>query len=171
MSIEGAEPANHPRLNRADAWLLAALTEGSHDGRPVTLQDFVHDADWLNRLIPTFDEMSFGLPRLIAAGYMTVGEDVKSGLVFRATPKAIMLRKSIDRRPGSVIQGVEQAVGALPYGQAEPEGDRSLGRLPGLAQEDVTAAVEAHGAWVARWSKPFVAAAQLLTRWQNRDRS
>lgn len=51
--------SQHP-LTRSDAWLLAALTEGLRDGRPVNLRDFVNDADWLNRLIPTFDEMSFG---------------------------------------------------------------------------------------------------------------
>jgi hypothetical protein len=71
-------PETDPRLSRADAWLLAALTERSHDGRSVTLQEFVHDADWLGRMIPTFDEMSFGLPRLISAGFMTVGHDNRS---------------------------------------------------------------------------------------------
>jgi hypothetical protein len=163
---------SHLRLNRSDAWLLAALTEGSHDGRAVTLQDLVHDADWLNRLIPTFDEMSYGLPRLIAAGFMTVGQDVKKGIVFRATPKAIRLRKSVKAGTlGGVLEGVGNAVGAAPYPDPEPPEDRSLGRLPGLEPEDLDAAVDAHGAWVDRWSKPFVAAAQTLTKWQNRNRS
>jgi len=38
-------------------------------------------------LIPTFDEMSFGLPRLIAAGYLIVDKDAKAGLYMRATPR------------------------------------------------------------------------------------
>jgi hypothetical protein len=58
----------YPLLTRSDAWLLAALTERSHDGHSVNLRDLVHDADWLNRAIPTYDEISFGLPRLVAAG-------------------------------------------------------------------------------------------------------
>lgn len=51
MDMAQNEPGTHPPLTRSDAWLLAALTEGSHDGRPVNLRDFVNDADWLNRLI------------------------------------------------------------------------------------------------------------------------
>jgi hypothetical protein len=163
---------SHTRLNRSDAWLLAALTEGSHDGRAVTLQDFVHDADWLNRQIPTFDEMSYGVPRLIEAGFMTVGQDVKKGIVFRATPKATQLRKSVKAGTlGGVLEGVGNAVGTLPYRGPEPPEDRSLGRLAGLEPDDLDAAIEAHGAWVDRWSRPFVAAAQALTKWQNRNRS
>ena len=147
---------SHPRLNRADAWLLAVLTEGSHDGRPVTLQDLVHDADWLQRLIPTFDEVSLGLPRLIAAGFMTVGHDVKRGIVFRATPKATGLRESVDAKSlGGLLEGVVRAVGAEPYPDPEPPEDRSLGRLPGLEPDDLDAAIRSHGEWVDRWSKPF----------------
>src|SRR5919197_2892972 len=142
---------DHPRLTRSDAWLLAALTEGSHDGRPVTLQDFVFYADYLNRAIATFDEMSYGLPRLIAAGFMTVGQDVKKGIVFRATPKATRLRKSVKAGTlGGMLEGVAKAVGAAPYPDPEPPEDRSLDRLPGLEPEDLDAAIEAHGEWVKR---------------------
>ena len=167
------EPSDvHPRLNRADAWLLAALTESSHDGRPVTLRDLVHDADWLNRAIPTFDEMSFGLPRLIAAGFMTVGVGGTSGVDFRASSEATKLRKSIKAETlGGVLAAVAEAVGAAPYPESEPPEDRSLGRLPGLEPDDLEVAIREHGEWVERWSKPFVGAARALTRWQNRNRS
>jgi hypothetical protein len=49
-------------LTRSDAWLLAALAEGSHDGRAVKLWELLSDCDYLNRAIPTFDELSFGIP-------------------------------------------------------------------------------------------------------------
>jgi len=159
----------HPPLTRSDAWLLAALTEGSHDGRAVRLRDLVHDADWLNRLIPTFDEMSFGLPRLVAAGFLIVGYDAKDHLVFRATLKATRLRRSVKARTlGNVLAGVGLAVGTTPYPEPEPAEDRSLGRLPGLERVDLETAVRQHGESVERWSRPLVAAAQALSRWQNR---
>src|SRR3954452_970323 len=104
-SVVAGRHDSHPRLNRSDAWLLAALTQGSHDGRPVTLQRFVHDADWLNRQIPTFDEVSYGLPRLLAAGFLTVGHDVRKGIVFRSTSKATTLRSSLKPRTlGDVLE-------------------------------------------------------------------
>lgn len=162
-------PGSHPPLTRSDAWLLAALTEGSHDGRPVNLRDFVNDADWLNRLLPTFDEMSFGLPRLVAAGFLVVGYDPKEGLVFRATPKATKLRDSVKAKSlGDVLNGVGEAVGAAPYPEPEPAEDRSLGRLPGLESDALDTAIQEHGGRIGRWSKPFIAAAHALTKWQNR---
>jgi hypothetical protein len=163
------ETGSHPPLTRSDAWLLAALTEGSHDGRPVKLRDFVHDADWLNRAIPTFDETSFGLPRLIAAGFLVVGYDPKEGLVFRATPKATKLRASVKAKSlGDVLNGVVEAVGAAPDPEPELAEDRSLGRLPGLEADALDTAVREHGEWIERWSKPFIAVAHALSKWQNR---
>ena len=103
---------------------------------------------------------------------MTVGQDVKKGIIFRATPKATRLRKSVKAGTlGGVLEGVADAVGAAPYSDPEPPEDRSLDRLPGLEPEDLDAAIEAHGEWVKRWSKPWVVAAQALTKWQNRNRS
>jgi hypothetical protein len=163
------EAGTPPPLNRSDAWLLAALTESSHDGRPIRLRDFVHDADWLNRAIPTFDEMSFGLPRLVASGFLVVGDDGKGELVFRATPKATKVRRSVTAKTlGGVLNNVGEAVGARPYPEPEPAEDRSLGRLSGLDSDDLDAAIREHGAWVAHSSKPLIAVAHALSRWQNR---
>ncbi len=116
-----------PALTRSDAWLLAALTEGSRGGHPVTLAKFVHDADWLNRAIPTFDEISFGFPRLVGHGLMTV-----DGLRLRATPRAIALRTSIRGGAlGSVLNGVGDRVGARPYPDPEVE-NRSSRRFKSI---------------------------------------
>jgi hypothetical protein len=81
-----------PRLTDADGWLLAALTESS--GRLVPLFNLVHDYDWLNRAIPTFDDLSFGMPRLVAAGYAIVSESPSGELLFGVTPEAMRLRRS-----------------------------------------------------------------------------
>jgi hypothetical protein len=145
-----------PALTRSDAWLLASLTEGSRAGQPVTLAKFVHDADWLNRAIPTFDELSFGFLRLVAHGLMTV-----DGLRLRATPRAIALRKSI--RGGtlvSVLNGVGERVGARPYPEPEVE-DRSLGRLQGLGPSDLESAVQEYSRSMDRWSFPIIATIKL----------
>lgn len=125
---------------------MAALTDGSHDGRPVNLRDFVNSADWLDRSIPTFDEMSFGLPRLVAGGFLVVGSDPTEGLVFRATPKATKLRRSVKAKSlGDVLTGVGEGVGAVPYPELEPAEDRSLGRLPGLESDALDMAIQEHG--------------------------
>lgn len=161
MIREQKRPA-HPALTRSDAWLLAALTEGSHDGRRVTLPKFVHDADWLNRAIPTFDEISFGFPRLVAHGLMRV-----NGLTFRATPQAIALRKLVKGGTlGDVPLEMAAAVGARPYPEPETE-DRSLGRLAGLGPSDLEAAVREHSAWMERWIRVIdatITAAELVSR-------
>jgi hypothetical protein len=137
---QSEDSSSHPALTRSDGWLLAALTEGPRQGLAIDLAEFVYYADWLNRLIPSYDDISFGLPRLVAAGFVIVGSDAEDGLVLRATPKAIELRRTVKAKSlGDVMSGMERAVGARPYPVPEAE-DRSLGRLPGFAPEDLEAA-------------------------------
>ena len=73
----GSVTAWLPPLTRSDAWLLAAITES---GRPVDLGGLIHDADWVNRLIPTFDELSYGIPRLASHGYVVVSRSRRGTL-------------------------------------------------------------------------------------------
>jgi RimJ/RimL family protein N-acetyltransferase len=147
-----------PRLTEADGWLVAALTESS--GRLVPLPNLIHDYDGLNRAIPTFDELSFGIPRLVAAGLASVGESSAGELVVAATPEAMRLRRSAKGHP-------VQAIGAALQAMVGQE-DRSLGRLSGLTSEALDAAVAEHSSWVGRWSRPLVFLARLLSRWQGR---
>jgi hypothetical protein len=142
-----------PRLTEQDGWLLAALTESA--GRLVSLRNLVHDFDWLNRAIPTFDELSFGMARLAAAGYAIVSPSPSGELLFRATPEAMRLRKSATGHP---VEAIPAAIGAH-HGSDE---DRSLGRLPGLTPEALVSAVAAHASWVERWSRPLIRLARLL---------
>lgn len=153
---------SHPSMTRSDAWLLAALTEGSHDGRPVNLRQLVNDADWLNRSIPTFDELSFGLPRLVDAGFLTVRVDPNDGLLLSATSQAIRLRESVKAKTlGDVMIGMQRVLGARPFPEPETE-DRSLDRLPGLEPEAVESAIRNHGESVGRSVRPFVVAVEAL---------
>jgi hypothetical protein len=154
-----------PPLTRSDAWLLAAVTES---GRRVNLQGLIHDADWLNRLIPTFDELSYGIPRLISHGYVVVHRTRNGELRFSATPTAQKMRNSIKADSlGAVITGMAELVGARPWPEPETE-DRTVGRLPSLTPADVDAAVAQHARWVERWSKPFIAVSRLVGWWVNR---
>ncbi len=138
-----------PPLTRSDAALLAALTERGSRWR--TLTELLHDADWVNCEIPTFDEVTFGLPRLMANDLA----EVREGNGFRPTSRATALRRSVQARTlAGVVVGVGMAVGAKPYAQSEVE-DRSLGRLKGLTEAAVDAAVLQNERWFRFWSWPI----------------
>jgi hypothetical protein len=159
----------HPRvppLTRTDAYIAAALSES--DGRRVDLQSLIHDFDWLNRAIPTFDQLSYGIPRLMANGYVDVYRNSRGGLRFAATGSARALRRSIDTDPpGMIVIEMPRLVGAAPWPEPEIE-DRSLGRLPDLTATDVEVAYRKHERWVEHWSKPLVALSRVVMWWINR---
>ena len=158
---------SRPALTESDAWLLAALTESPHPDRPVNLRDFIDNADWLYRGIPTFDQVSFGLPRLAAAGLVVVEQDATEGLVLRATPKAIKLRHLRQARPlGDDLKDIDEAIMAA--AEPEPVEDRTLGRLPGLVAADLDAAIKEHGERIESLSKPNIAIAQGVIQQQKR---
>ena len=168
---KGRTRASQPALTESDAWLLAALTESPHPDRPLNLRDFIDNADWLYRGIPTFDQVSFGLPRLAAAGLLVVEQDAREGLVLRATPKAINLRRLMKAKPlGDDLKEIDEAIRAAAHPAPEPVEDRSLGRLPGLGADDLDAAIREHGERIEQLSKPYVAIAQGVIRRQNRTR-
>lgn len=106
---------------------------------------------------PTFDEVSFGFPRLIAAGFLEVDSDAEKTVV-RASPKARELRSTITAKTlGGVLGETAAAVGAAPYPEAETE-DRSQGRLPGLDAAEWEAEVRAyHASWGTGLTKFFAA--------------
>jgi hypothetical protein len=171
VGTDQVDTSSHPALTRSDGWLLAALTEVSHDGHAVSLRDLLDAADWLNRLIPTFDELSFGLPRLVAAGFLETETDLTGNLRFRALPKATRLRKSVEAKTlGDVITGVSDAVGAVPYDDPEPAEDRSLGRLAGLHLDAVEVALEANSESMDRGMRLLLPVHNALMRFWFRKR-
>lgn len=151
--------AGEPNFVRADSWLLAAIVEGSADtpsGMSKKLQEFVHDCDWLNRSIPSFHEVSYGLQRLAAAGYVTFEREPGHVLRLKATSKALKVAASVHRPArtlGDVLTGFTGRLGCRPYPSPEVE-DRSLGPLAGFEQEEWDAAVKAYRQWfddTAKW--------------------
>jgi hypothetical protein len=139
-----------PRLNLTDAWLLAALLWRPHPERPAELWEVLENADWLNRAVPTYDMVSFGLQRLTAAGYV-----LSDATGTSATPKALQLLDRLKSQPipdslnGPVI-AMERWLGVAPWPLPE-EDDRYLGRLPDLTADDFAAAE----AKCRRWSDPL----------------
>lgn len=157
--------SHSPRLNRTDAYLLVAVTEARRSG-PIRLGDLIGDYDYLDHSIPTFDEASFGLRRLEAAGYVAVGS-TGGAITVQATPAARSLSATIVRNgPGGVLAGMAAAVGAKPHPAPETE-DRSLGRLEGLTLAVWTDEVRAYRvSWAAggcsKYLVGFVAAFAAL---------
>lgn len=155
-----------PRLIRSDAELLAALTEHGKPGSPRKLRDVINDYDWLNRLVPSYDVLSFGLPRLMAAGYVEV--DRAPGRILRLIPtaKATALRSEIQKDAhalGDASSGLAKALGCYAYPEPEVE-DRSLGRLPGFEEAEWRAAFRAYERWFDHWSKPVLAFGRVFQR-------
>jgi hypothetical protein len=103
----------------------------------------LYAGDWLNRAVLTFDELSFGLPRLQSAGLVEVTEAIDGPLVG-ATADGRRLRMSVDAGTlGGLLSEMADAVGAPPYPALESE-DRSLGRLPGFSEGRWRAEVAAY---------------------------
>lgn len=128
------------QLTRSDAWLLAAIA--SRRGQWIGLTDLIDEADWLNRLILSFDEVAFGVPRLQLAGYVET-KGLAASTSFRTTGAGQDL---VDRASanagtlGDVLGAMDAAVDARPYPQPEQE-DRTAGRLSGLDRETFEGAV------------------------------
>lgn len=150
-----------PRLNRTDAWMIGALTETRRGAEPMRLRAFVNNADWLNRAIPTFDDVSFSFARLLARGYLRLSHDRHGKLMVKGSEAAFDLRDRVqDHTLGGVLADLAAMVDAQPYPLAEVE-DRSLGRLPDFEPSEWETAVAANAAWMARATRPIVAAVWL----------
>jgi len=145
-----------PHLNRTDAWLLGALTDTRKSAKPAQLWEFVNRADWLNRAIPTFDEVRFSLPRLAAAGLVMLDRDGAGRLTLKATEPAFEIRSRVrDRTLGGALGDLAALVGAQPYPVDEHE-DRSLGPLEGFEEAEWDQAVTKNADWMTRAVRRFL---------------
>jgi hypothetical protein len=152
-------------LSASDAWILAALTEEGHFRRAHHLKDLIHDMDWLNRQMPSFDELSFGLQRLVVAGLARAAGS-ENVLKIEPTTRAIELRIRVDhsaRTLGGVLLEMERALVAEGLLQNGNE-DRSHGRLQELSPVTFEQAMSEHSRWVNRWARPWLLAARVLRR-------
>lgn len=129
-------------LTRTDLVMLAAVTHrGSRD-----LRDLFAEIDYLDRSELTFDQMSYGLGRLVAAGLV---ETVGSGpsLAIQPTAAAESLARHLAPGQFDVVTALGQAMHSA-ASRAPIRADQS--RLPGLTEEDFGVALAAKRAW---WDK------------------
>lgn len=89
MSVPGGEP---PGLAPRDAELLAVLFFCGFDKKSVTLLEVLEALGWLDHWWPDDDDLSFGLPRLVANDYLTLSVPGDKYLWLHGTPKAAHLR-------------------------------------------------------------------------------
>lgn len=157
-------------LTRTDAALLEAIA--GH--RTVSLRALIEQFDFENRAIPTFDEVSYGLVRLIARGYIRATWSQKRGIRLFSTRAGEDLRRAAGRyrrktsrfkwpRIGEYPSAISHLVGAPAWPQPELE-DRSFGRLPKLSEVEWNAAVRSYERWFDQWSKPILAFGRVF-RW------
>ena len=144
------------RLNGTDAWLLGAITETSRGAKPMQLWEFVNNADWLNRGIPTFTEVRTSLPRLIAAGYLVLARDQEGRLTLKGTDAAFDLR---DRVRADTLGGVLSELTVLVREQPELEdtnGASNVDESALLTQAEWDAAVTRNSDWMERQIRRFL---------------
>jgi len=83
------------RQNEIDAWMFLGVAFGrDQDGR-APLDRVVGAADGLNHAIPSRDELTGGLNRLIAAGFLAQSDDA-----FSLSPAGETLHAKVQRRAG-----------------------------------------------------------------------
>lgn len=157
------------RLTETDALILMCLTDGADSngvGRAVELVNLQDNYDFATRAGLSFDELSFGAPRLVAAGLMTV-EPGPDGPVFRATSTATAMASRVREDPRHRIYAWPAILDAAPPGAPE---DRTEGRLAGLDQAAFDEAVRTRDAEFEQFmAGPLVKLAQRLGRILARD--
>ena len=135
------QPAT-PSLGWVDAWLLATLTAHRWRwSRPMKLRDLIDRADVLFRGQPTFDDASFSLPRLLAAGYIAVDRDAAGYLRIKATREGFDLKARVKGKAHPLTR-MAQAVGVT-FDPSVTDEDRSLGRYSDLKPAEWQAAEDA----------------------------
>jgi hypothetical protein len=83
-------------LTYIDAELLDAISGASllGAGLRITLGKMLDSVDFENREIPSYDQVSYGLARLMARGYVTAGYSRRHGIRVRATSKGMDVRRA-----------------------------------------------------------------------------
>jgi hypothetical protein len=131
-------------LTLTDAALLDIIAAWPF-GLSISLPKLIENYDFEMREVPTFDEVSYGLARLMARGYITGAYSAKRGIRLKRTRAGEDLRKAAGRhrrtfsthrwpRIGEYGVAIGDLIGA-PRWPAEEVEDRSVGRLPNLARD------------------------------------
>jgi hypothetical protein len=131
-----------PRPWHSDSWIALALT-GLRPGQWVVIGDLVGATDDCDHAILVFDEVSFGLARLEALGLIEVRR--RGGRLWLRTTDATRVRRGAvhARTLGAAIDEMSRAIDAAAWPGVGEE-DRSLGRVPVLAEAEFDADVRAY---------------------------
>jgi len=155
-------------FTRSDAVLLAALVIlGGPDGQAVEVPAMVADAEFLHAASIGFDEVSFGLPRLVAGGWAVTGEAAGGGILVQPTAAATEL-VHLPVRTRDLVVVVARALATRPYPDVETE-DRSQGRLPGLDDSGFAEEAARRNAWRDRIPPAAMAAFEAIRDQQVRS--
>jgi hypothetical protein len=130
------------RFTHTDAALLAQIGDGWWFRHGTSLKKLLENYDFDQRDVPTYDDVSYGLARLVAAGYVRATYSPTNGIRLYATPrrKALVREAEELRRRTSPfrwprIGEVSFAIAELLNAERSPKpDDRTIGRLPRLDQ-------------------------------------
>jgi hypothetical protein len=124
-----------PGFTRSDAVPLAALVIlGGPQRQALDVLEIVREAESLNASSVDFDQVSHGLPRLVAGGFALVGTNSDGTLTVSPTRSATALVRP-GLRSRELVDVAATALSTRPYPEAEAE-DRSRGRLTGLDEDE-----------------------------------
>jgi hypothetical protein len=131
----------NPPLAFTDACILAGLVL---EGRWSTLGRVVIHYEYLARSTPSFDDFSFGIPRLIANALAEARVDSEGSMLLRATPAGVAL---FPMTAGVIDATMEMAttLGISVENPSEPDG--SLGRVEGLTEAAFNRAADPSEEW------------------------
>jgi hypothetical protein len=142
---------NKVPLTETDCWIAGCIA--AHGSTGIGLSDLLDTYDFAMRMQLDFDEVSYAIPRLVAADLVNV--DLADHEVhLRPTTHALQLR---DRRLGNGQSATWLSDEAWVWRPGpEPDEDRSLGRFTGLDREAYDRAVASYSAEVRRLAEPLI---------------
>jgi hypothetical protein len=139
-------------LTYMDAEILSAICGNR---RPIKLVQIINGVYFHNGEIPTFDQASFGLARLMTAGYIKTIDSNEAGIWVKATGRCLRLARAAERRrlerwpnhswarDGERSAAFAELVGASVQSALNEVGDQSVGRIPNLTEDAFQSIVNA----------------------------
>jgi hypothetical protein len=139
-----AQPYRHPQ---EDAWLLLSIhdafvaPEHPAGADRVTLTEVIAVGDALNHAIFTYDELSYGLARLIERGMI-----IHDAGGFAIHPEFQQPMRKAARSYRTAMARVEALIGAAPWGTPGITVDLGGERYDGVTDEELDRAYRAYSA-------------------------
>ena len=145
-----------PPLTISDVCILAATVNA---GDLASIERLPGDYEYLMRAPLDFDALSYGIPRLVAAGLVELPQDTNSARTIRATARAI----SLYPKGLGAIDAVFKLAQTLGASEDDLTADLSLGRLEGLVPSQIEAPNSASARWRAKVPPEILARARQVS--------